>query len=314
MATKIPTSAKEELPTWADKRREVINAVGHNTKTRDYAKANAEAIERAVAGQDPHHQTTDSKVGARMVCNISAAHVPAFVAASSDGDPKAYKNGYDLGYYRVGGKPGHPLQVRELVDADLPLNGFGPDNLYFGAVELNGSGIRFFGDICLVLKSNELGGETTVLDRNSFEVVQSPLLEEIAQLAATGTNRREYIEHRLSGKWSQDLRLMATVKVLPEFGAMERRLTTARISDVVLHDENYMEVLRQGSFSLEQLQETRTSAADASYEAHIAERLRHGPLPSLEGILWRDRRRRAEAALRGKNCLTRVVTTTGRIR
>jgi hypothetical protein len=241
MPTKVPSSSQNKIATWTDKRTETINTVGHNAKTLGYAKANAEAIERAVAGQDPHHLTTDSKVGARMVCNISAAHIPAFVTASSNGDLKPYKNGYDLGYYRVGGKPGHPLQIRELVDADLPLNGFGPDNLYFGAVELNGSGIRFFGDICLVLKSNELGGETTVLDRNSFEVVQSPIREEIAELAATGINRREYIEHGLAGKWSQDLPLMATVKVLREFGALERRLTTGRISDAVVHDEDYME-------------------------------------------------------------------------
>src|SRR6202162_5435758 len=92
MPTKTLSPSQNKIATWTDKRTETIKTIWHNAKTLGYAKGNAEAIERAVTGQDPHHLTTDSKVGARMVCNISAAHVPAFVTASSDGDLKPYKN------------------------------------------------------------------------------------------------------------------------------------------------------------------------------------------------------------------------------
>ena len=42
-----------------------------------------------------------------------------------------------------------------------------PDNIYFGAVEINGAGIRFYGDVCLVLKEGAVTQETTIL-RSKF--------------------------------------------------------------------------------------------------------------------------------------------------
>ena len=62
-----------------------------------------------------------------------------------------YKNGYDLGQYRIGEPPpGKSLKSREIVDRALPLqNGQKPNDVYFGAIELNGAGIRFYGDVCL---------------------------------------------------------------------------------------------------------------------------------------------------------------------
>jgi hypothetical protein len=299
--------------SWTEKQDEVIQSVAPNNQALAYAQTNADAVHRAVAGHGPDHPTTDPSLGARMVCNISAAHVPAFVEASSNTEDKPYKNGYDLEKYRVGGVLGEPLKTRELVDAALPLNGFDASEVYFGAVELNGTGMRFYGDICLVLRDDALDRDTVVLDRNSFDLARSPLREQIDS-AANSAQMRAKMARNLSGNWNPDLLAMSAIKVLGEFGPSERRLTTRRISDALLQDEDYLEVLRRGSFGVSELQEARTSAADAAQDAHVGQRSRQGPLPTVEALLWRARRRRAEAALRSEHCVTRVVVTSGRTR
>src|SRR5205807_859571 len=100
-----------------------------------------------------------------------SAHVPAFCEASRKGEKKPYKNGYDLGKFRLGSPPpSSEPKLRETVDAALPLNGVHPEDVYFGAVELFGSGIRFYGDVCLVIARDAIAAGTLVLDRNSFDL------------------------------------------------------------------------------------------------------------------------------------------------
>src|SRR5262245_55850157 len=49
-------------------------------------------------------------------------------------------------------------RTRELVDLSLPVRNY--KNIYFAAAELNGSGVRFYGDYCLVLKPRKADLET----------------------------------------------------------------------------------------------------------------------------------------------------------
>src|SRR5450756_2715195 len=72
----------------------------------EYADANLNTCLDLVAGRDLYSGKEDHESGARMVVNISSAHVPAFCEASRKGEDKPYKNGYDLGtFFRLGSTP-----------------------------------------------------------------------------------------------------------------------------------------------------------------------------------------------------------------
>jgi hypothetical protein len=203
------------------------------------------------------------------------------------------------------------------VDVALPLGEQGAHkNVYYCALELNGTGIRFYGDVSLVLR--ETAPDTVILDRNSWDVERAP----IRPTPAKGEKRDDCEEHtrrkkelgNLAGIWGQSLADMAVVKVMDHVGPRSRRLTTGEISEAILDDEDYMEVLRRGSFCCEDLHEARLSSADAAHDAQIAARLRRGPTPRYEALLWYQRRRRAEAALRKAGVPVTIITTQGRTR
>jgi hypothetical protein len=117
-----------------------------------------------------------------------------------------------------------------------------------------------------------------------------------------------------SGSWADHLGSIAALKIVGSLLPAERRLTTGTISDGVLADEDYVEVLKIGSFSAEDVQEARVSAADAAVETRIGVELREGRTPRAEEIEWRQQRRAAFAALRAAGVPIRVVATTGRVR
>jgi hypothetical protein len=91
-------------------------------------------------------------------------------------------------------------------------------------------------------------------------------------------------------------------------------MTTGQISETVLDDEEYLEVLKVGSFDASDLQEARLSAADVAAEEQIGTQLRLGPCPSLGELQWRKHRRAATKALQDRGVRARTVTTSGRVR
>ncbi len=283
-----------------------------------YAAANVEAVQSALAGKGPDTPSVDSRAGARMVCNIASVHIPAFVQASLAGEERPYKNGYDLGKFRVGDPPPEGVRnIREKVDAALPIGiGRTPANIYFGAVELNGTGIRFYGDVCLVLKQTAVAHNTAILDRNSYDLVRAPIRERI-DAAPSEVDRERLMRSEagaMAGEWCRDLAQIAAIKVLSAVTHRDRRLTTGTMSDGVLSDEDYIEVLREGSFRASDLQEARHNAAEAAQDALLSDRWRVGPCPSHESLVWQEQRRRGEEFLRCANVAVRIVTTSGRVR
>jgi hypothetical protein len=289
-------------------------AAGH-AELEKFSKANVAAIEGAVAGRGPDASTAEPQAGARMVVNIAAVHVPALSEASRRKDPKPYKNGYDLGKYRIGDPPpGESLKSRDIVDRALPLQGrHRPNNVYFGAVELNGAGIRFYGDVCLVLDRGALPDDTVILDRNSYDLIRAPIREAISGKSPKLQDQARKDEAlKLRGLWGSDLGTMTALKTLQALGLRARRYTTGQISEAVRDDEDYMEVLKIGSFGTNRLQEARVSAAEAAHDALTGDRLRSRCSPRMEALIWRERRRRAEEELRGNGVRARVVTTSGR--
>jgi hypothetical protein len=293
----------------------IKDAVAEGTDLDRFAWANAAAIEGAVSGRGPDDTVDDPEAGARMVVNISSAHVPAFCDASRKGDLKPYKNAYDLAKYRIGeSPPDEKLKSREIVDRALPLNDHDvAHNVYFGAIELNGVGIRFYGDVCLVLRRDSLADDTVILDRNSYDLIRAPIRDRVDQQPQSKqAQARKDEASKLWGSWRKDVGVMAALKTLQVLGLRTRRCTTGQISEAVRDDEDYMEVLKIRSFGTKQLQEARLSAAEAAHDALTGDRFLSGPAPRMEALMWRNRRRRAEEELRHNGVRVRVVTTSGR--
>lgn len=260
----------------------------------------------------PDKNVSDPMCGAHFAVNIAAVHVASFCSSQQKG--KAYKNTYDLGKTkRLGSVPqGAIVSIRALVDKALcSVTGSKESEIYFGAVEVNGSGIRFYGDICFILKTTVIDSDTVVLTSNSYDLVRPPITQ-------PGTPPKASIllstVKTMAGSWGADLPEMTVLKALSTRNFAGRRLTTGQVSDVVLDDEDYLEVLKLGSFDASNLQEARVSAADVAAEGQISEQLRLGICPNLAELQWRKHRRAAVKALQGQGVRTRVITTSGRVR
>jgi hypothetical protein len=304
-----PTLWKKHLSTLIDR------LCLRDPDAANYVSANAQAIQRIASGKGPDSDNVDTHAGARMVVNLSSAHVPAFCAASRNKEPSPYKNAYDLDTLaRANGEAVPVADRRRLVDAALPLSSAKkqtPESTYFGAIELNGAGIRFYGDICLVLKPQAVAADTVVLDRNSYDVLRSPVREEIERAPDLAAARRATLRS-WSGLFKRDGASIVAIKVLGLLGARPRRMTTGQISEATRDDEDYIEVLRHRSFSAADLQETRISATDAAHDAWVVSRMRSRPVPRIETLIWQERRAEAERALRACGVNVTVVTTSGR--
>lgn len=291
-----------------------------NQELENYRRADLDTIRATLRGYGLHSGTQKAEAGARAAYNLSAAHVPAVVAAGAASN-RPYKNRYDLSAM-LGQPTRSPHPLRERVDDAIAqlINQADGHNLYYGAAEINGAGVRYYGDVCLVLKPSAVAADTLILDRNSFDLGCEPIRSRITM---DGTRPRPPVgwpaeaaaqADHLQGRWEKDLAYMATYKILDGGKNVQRRLTTAPISDGVLSDEDYIEVVRLGSFGADELEEARISAADAGADGRIADRLTRGPTPSLAELQWRHRRRLADQALTTKRVRTRIVVTSGRAR
>src|SRR5262249_6638274 len=274
--------------------------------------ANADMVRRVIRGMGPDKNVTDPACGARVAVNIAAVHVASFCNAPQNG--KAYKNTYDLKTTPLLGSvpQGAKLPVRAVVDRALcSVTNSRENEIYFGAVEVNGSGIRFYGDICFILKTDVIASDTVVLTSNSYDLVRPPVTPAGAKPELV--TLQSYVG-TMAGLWGRDMPDMAVLKAFAVRNVSDRRLTTGQVSEAVLEDEDYLEVLKLGSFDAGGLQEARGSAADTAAEGQSGEQIRLGLCPSLAELQWRKHRRAAVKALLGHRIRTRVITTYGRVR
>lgn len=273
----------------------------------DLQRANAEFARKAMLGFGPDINTHGSESGQRIVYNLSSAHVPAVLH-------NRYLNTYDAKTHL--GKRG-PSRLRQQIDAAIGVasgSGLKPEQIYFGAVELNGAGIRYFGDFCLVLKPDNQ--PQTMLITNSYDVHREPMRSQVVvrgDANATMGNRVATLAD-WQGQWPTDAPDMAVLKLASVIAAARRRLTIGAVAAGVLSDEDYIEVARDGSFGARDIEEVRLSVVDAAAEARIADRMFRGPSPTLAEALWRHRRRGAERAAARQGVAVRLVTTIGRDR
>lgn len=264
-----------------------------------FAQANVDAVKRSCEGYGPDSSGPDPSSGARVVVNIASVHVTDFI---KDG----YKNGYDLKRYRVGeDRKGEEPKTRELVDAALPV--VDESNIYFGAASLSGTGIRFYGDICMVLKGQVIPATTVVLDRNSYDLVRKPFSTTLKGLSV----RLKRKASELSGSWAELPYIAATKAVFP-YSGKTRRMTSGQIAAELLDDEDYIEVLKEGSFSASDLEAARISSPEASAASHIEGKQSLGPPATAAELLFVMQRRQALKALDASGVDVVVSTTSGR--
>ena len=289
------------MKDWHKERQKRLTAMASAGASSGMPEANSDMIDRVIGGMGPDSTSASSEGGAHAVANMACDHAPKFC----DPEPgkKAYQNAYDLKQVKPVGATRHRVD-----GAVAPLANAQPEDLYFLAIEINGTGVRFYGDLCLVLKKDEELNNTTILNGNSYDLVRPP------QSMKTDTKLGlDAAAADFRGIWDRDLAAMATLKVF-DTRRSERRLTTGQISDAVLDDEDYLEVLKVGTFDAGDLHEVRISAASAAEETAISERMRVGPTPPAASLLWRKRRRDAVASLNRAGVKVRTVSHTGRLK
>jgi hypothetical protein len=234
---------------------------------------------------------SDPETGLRMVVNITADALRSFLRES------AYRNLYDSPV--VGGAALELSPERLFVDSRFELD----DNTYFGALALGGTGVRFYGEYCMVIKLDRVTADTGLLDRDSYDIRSQPLRD----LELTDEQVR-----CLRGTWEADAVDMALLRVLSEVTHDVRLVTSGTVSERLLRDQEYIEVHLDGTFTPGDLEEVRLSPDDAAAEFAIAERERQGLHTTLVERLWRQRRGEVIQDLASAEVLVRVVTLHGK--
>jgi hypothetical protein len=305
---------------WLDRRNEMLAGI-LNSSVQSYRSADAELVSSVMNGFGPDSNKKVPQSGMRVVCNISSAHIAAVLTGESRKDPKPYKNRYDLASpskdpRALGALVPTPQSLREKIDSVIANLAFTNDGreFYYAAIELNGTGIRYFGDLCMVLKPEETDANTLVLFKNSYDLSRSPIREKVFVNGSIDIAKAIDKAKELQGVWPDDVIEMAACKILDGASPTERRITSGTVSAGVLLDEDYLEVIRRKSFGASSLEEIRLSAQDVAVEGRIADRLRSGPAPSFAELQWRHRRHRAERIGAKVSVPTRVVATAGRTR
>jgi hypothetical protein len=232
--------------------------------------------------------------GLRMVVNISAHALLTFLAE------RRYKNIYEQPI--IGGERRTPSPERIEVDT---LLGFGANasQYYFGAVALGGTGVRFYGEYCMALRPDAVEASTQIFDRDSYDLLLPPLSHQPAAVP---------IARMLAGRWDRDVIDMLTLKLLPELKGTNRLVTTGTVSEMILHDQEFVEIYRQGAIVPGDVQEVRQSPDEVVMEARIHARRQTGIPPSAVELVWLDRRERVAAALEDEGIHYRIVTLHGR--
>jgi hypothetical protein len=251
-------------------------------ESRHYLEANVAAIRRCLE----HPES-----GVRMVVNTSADALRGLLRGGS------YLNCYDSPF--VAGKERKASPTRIYVDGLLGLKD--PKKTYYGAASMGGTGIRFYGEYCLVLKTTAIDDDTKVHDRNSYDLLHPPL----------SSDPKASVE-QMAGTWADRIDMLV-MKVVPEIPNPTRLMTLGTVSDAVLHDEDYVEILKEGSsFSSKDIEEIREAPEEQVVEGHILQRVEQGALPRPDEVVWVARRARVRSELTQARLRTRVVASEGR--
>jgi hypothetical protein len=262
--------------------------IEQHSKNDTFAGANSTAIEVISKRRD---------LGLRMAINIPAYGLLSFLR------DRQYKNAYER--TSEAGDDAAPSPTRRLVDDALFRAPLRPEEHYFGAAVLGGTGVRYYGDYCLVLNEDSatIPDDTQVLDRNSYDMVFSPLAD---------LEPLDNVADRLRGQWADALLPMVKMKVLPALGIAPRLATAGVASEALLHDESFVEVHKRSSFGPANVHEVREAAADAAVEADLVGRRDRGHALSVEESIWVQRRHEVDRELAAHGLRARIIVSAGR--
>lgn len=244
----------------------------------EFENANREVVQRCLK---------DDQL--RVVINLPADALLALLGGDH------YRNCYELPF--VAGEVRAPSPKRMQVDG---LLGFQPDgrDYYFAAVSFGGTGVRFYGEYCMVISPGAVK-EPRILDRNSYELLDEPLRQNLSLVAILG------------GNWG-DLSSVLTLKVLTTIRQPNRLLPPGVVSETVLRDEDFVEVhLRQKIFR-QAVEEIRQAPEDLTRDSHLRQQLARGQMPRPEELLWSRHRHDVDVATARIGVNSRIVTTSGR--
>lgn len=278
---------------WARRRRELLRRMP-DWMGGAFARTNADDLSRLV-------MATGAEARLHVVFNIGADALRGYAASGQ------YSNVYERPV--VEGKTLAPSPTRLAVDRLIGL--VRPERTYFCALSVGGTGMRFYGEYCVALKSpQDAAGVRRVLDRNSFDFARPPLS---SLLAGRPLAQQQRIVARLFAAFrSAELADMLAIKVLQQQGARPRLLTMGAIGQAVLSDEDYAEALHEGQIGLPSVLEVRSHPEDEATESAIERRFANGEAVTSAELQWIARRRQARAALVAGGLAQRVFTGNGR--
>jgi hypothetical protein len=303
-------------PDW-EKIYDALRRPNATTDQDRYHNANWETVKDTLEGSAAY-AGGQGRAGICAVVNLPAARALWFLLPPSKGPgcgvyENRYRNAARVGAALPSGSAREKIdQALEDISDDPKLT---KTSGHYAAVELNGTGIRYFGDICLVLKADTVEPKTLTLLRNSFEVRVAPAASKLDGLRGRAYEQElRQVLADWAGQWDPDGVFIAASRIMENRPDGTRRMTTGAVSDGVLEDEDYIELILSHGFAHSGVDEIRVTAEDAGAEALIGDQAHVGMAPSGAAALWRFRRRITTMLARRIPLTVRVVTTTGRTR
>jgi hypothetical protein len=277
--------------SWASRLSSAI-AARASTQSRDFAAANVSRVKE--------HLTLEKSL--RVVFNL---HGYALLNYLRTGD---YKNIYEGP--EIAGEVLRPSQTRLRADN---LVGLHPArDYYFCALASGGTGLRYYGTYCAVLKPAATKGRVVrIFDRNSYDLLTPPLKTYLETLQAKGKSAR-LVDGLMSRFDDESTQTMLATKVLQRTADSPHLLTAGTVADAILSDEDYCEAYHQGKIDIVAIEELREHPADVSRETELLQRLKSGEFLRPEEVVWAARRRRIRQEVRRLGLPRSVSANSGR--
>ena len=237
-------------------RLESFIATRPSSEGRDFAAANSSRIKE--------HLSLDKSL--RVVFNLGGYALLNYLRS---GD---YQNIYEQP--RIAGERRAPSQTR--LAADELVNLRPARDFYFCALASGGTGIRYYGEYCAVLKpAVTLRRVDKILDRNSYDLLTPPLSAYLSEMRGRG-KPSQLIDGLMSHLGDGTTQQMLAAKVLQRTPDSPRLLTAGAVANAILSDEDYCEAYHHGKIAIDTLEEIREHPADVSREGEILQRLEGG--------------------------------------
>lgn len=273
-------------------RLESFIAARPSTEGRDFAAANASRVKE--------HLSLDKSL--RVVFNLGAYALLNYLRS---GD---YQNIYEQPL--IAGERRAPSQTRLAADELVSLQP--ARDYYFCALASGGTGIRYYGEYCAVLKP----GVTTqrvdkILDRNSYDLLTPPLSAYLTEMRGRG-KPSQLVDGLMSRLGDGTTQQMLAAKVLQRTPDSPRLLTAGAVANAILSDEDYCEAYHRGKITVDTLEEIREHPADVSREGEILQRLEGGEPLRCEELVWAWRRRLIRNKLRSCGLPRSISADSGR--